>query len=105
MRHADYGDLLDPFVGVEGILDLLRADVLAAPNDQVLLSAGNDDIFRPVDPAQVPGAKVSVLRQGRMGTFGARVSDHHGRPPNEKLPLPTARYVRAIPIRYPQLVV
>ena len=62
---ADHRGLADRGVGVEGLLDLERVDVLAAGHDHLVVAA--DDVEPPglVDPADVAGDH--VVAEERLG--------------------------------------
>ena len=44
-------------VGVEDVLDLLRVDVLPAPDDQVLDPVDQGEITVVIEPADIPGVQ------------------------------------------------
>src|SRR5438270_5215483 len=59
--HSHVGDLV---VGVEEVLDLLGADVLALADDHVLQAPGDDDVALGVDEAEVAGPEEALLVEG-----------------------------------------
>ena len=62
--QADDRDVADLGVGVEHVLDLLGADVLALADDDVLEPAGDGDVAVGVDVAQVARAEPPLVVEG-----------------------------------------
>ena len=63
MRHADHCSFLNQLVRMENVLDFLCADILAAANDEILLSAGNDDVTRFGNVAEIACQKKTIVGQ------------------------------------------
>src|ERR1700751_5121074 len=64
---ADDRSLEHPGMGVQDILDLLRVDVLPAPDDQVLDPVDQGEVAVVVEPADVAGVQPSAAqRLGRL---------------------------------------
>ena len=65
MRHADDGALDDAGERVDLALDLLRIDVVAAGDDEVLAAPDDVDVAARVDLAEVAGDEEAVRRGTR----------------------------------------
>ena len=61
VRAADHGGLQHGGVAVEDVLDLLRIDVLAAPDDHVLDPVDQDQVAVVVEVSDVAGVQPSAL--------------------------------------------
>src|SRR6476646_2765745 len=86
---ADDRSLEHPGMGVEGVFDLLRVDVLPAPDDQVLDPVDQGEVAAVVEPADVAGVQPSaaqrlgrLLRPTEVAAPAVRPADDHlaGRP-------------------------
>ena len=61
----------------EDVLDLLRRDVLAVADDDVLGSAGDHEVVVVEPAAEVAGAEVAVLVEGVGVVLGVQVAHQH----------------------------
>ena len=69
----------DTFALVERVLNLKAADVLAAPDHDVLDAINEVDEFLLVGIGQVPGSEPAVLKRPRRRVGLVPVASHHGR--------------------------
>src|ERR1700738_3278593 len=59
--HGHYGGVADRCMPVEYVLDLLRADVLTAANDQVLCPARDRETTAHIEATEVASVEESVF--------------------------------------------
>ena len=79
-RHRDDRHVGDRGVGRQDVFDLLRADVLARADDDVLLPSRNHQIA-PIHAApEVAHAEVAVLVEGTDVVVGMQIADELLRP-------------------------
>ena len=81
-HHADLGHRVD---AEQQLLDLLGADVLAAPDDDVGDAVGDGEVAVVVEHADVAGAVPAVVVEGRGGQLGVGVAEAAVRAPAEDL--------------------
>ena len=67
MRHTNDGAFPNPGLGIQDQLDLLRVDVVATGNDQVLVAPDDMDIAVCVDHPEITGDEEAVLPQFGSG--------------------------------------
>src|SRR5580692_9069332 len=85
VRQPDHGGLGDRGMLVEHLLDLPRVDVVAAPDDQVLLAVHDVEVAVLVDPGQVTGVEPAVADRLSGGLGAIPVALHHVRPADDDL--------------------
>src|SRR6478736_7932299 len=112
-RHEGYGLLAEypiwlpddrslehPGMGVEDVLDLLRVDVLPAPDDQVLDPVDQGEVAVVVEPADVAGVQPSAAQ--RLGRLlpPAEVAAHDVRAADDHLAGLPGRQQRVGPVHH-----
>src|SRR6185312_1321571 len=71
--------------GIEDVLDLLRVDVLPAPDDQVLDPVDQGQIAVVVEPADITGVQPAAAQDLRRLLRPAEVAAHDVRPADDHL--------------------
>src|SRR5258708_11480591 len=64
-------------MAMKEILDLLGADVLASPNDEIFLASSDGEISFVVDLAQITRVEISFRVEGGQGLIPVRISEHY----------------------------
>ena len=70
-------------VGVEDVFDLLRVDVLPAPDDQVLDPVDQGEITVVIEPADIPRMQPATPQDLRRLLWPAEVAAHDVRPADD----------------------
>ncbi len=78
MGHGNRHSLSHGGMAVEGVLDLLGGDVLAAADDQILLPAGDEDGGLGTDEADIAHPEEAVGGDSGSGLCGIRITDEEG---------------------------
>jgi hypothetical protein len=76
-----------PRRGSKDVLDLLRADVLARADDDVLLPSRDDEVAAVHAAPEIAHAEVAVVVEGAVVVLGMQVPDELLRPADEDLAL------------------
>src|SRR6266540_758766 len=103
VADAHHGRFGDRRVLVQHLLDLPRIDVVAAPDDQVLLAVHDEEIAVLVLAGQVAGAKPPVGNRLPSGLLVPPVALHDVVPADRDLADRTRRHVVAKGVDHPHL--
>ena len=85
MRHGDGSGFLDHRMAVKSVLDVLRREVLAATDYQILLAAGDDQGVLGRAQSDIARTEKTFDVETFRGLFGVCIAEEQGGPAGENL--------------------